>query len=215
MNRSHQHLMLERNRIRPVVVAGIGSIGTFVVYALGKAGVTDITVFDPDVVESHNEPMSLYRNTDIGRPKVEALAERIDFETNGTVVLKTRQERLIDQPLGRCSLILCVDRMDTGRSPIFKQVEGSVGIDVMIDTRIHQWFGEIYTIVPSLPDDCAQYRETLHPDSEVALQICGFHGIVSMSMAVAGDAVNALFRYWNEGAHTWRIPRRYDRLTSA
>lgn len=162
--------------------------------------------------------MSLYRKSDIGRPKVEALAERIAFETNGETLLNTKQERLIDPSLGQYSLMVCIDQMDhdgTGRIPLFGRVEGSVTIDLFVDTRINRWFGEIYTIVPSLPEDCRLYRKTLLPDSEMMLQVCGFHGIGSMNMAVAGDAVNALFRYWNEGAHEWRGSRRYDRLPTA
>lgn len=185
---------------------------------MAKAGVPDITVYDHDVVKSHNVPMSLYRSCDIGRPKVEALADRIAFETTGEIALKIHHERLIDQPLGRCSLISAIDRMEedgAGRIPLFDRVEGSVTLDFFIDTRINRWFGEIYTIVPTLTDDCAQYRATLHQDSEMELQVCGFHGIAPMNMAVAGDAVNALFRYWNEGTHEWRGSRRYDRLPSA
>jgi molybdopterin/thiamine biosynthesis adenylyltransferase len=189
-----------------------------VVYALAKAGVPDITVYDPDIVESHNVPMSLYRPSDIGRPKVEALAERIAFETDGEIMLTTHAERLAEQPLRRGSLIACIDRMDdagAGRIPLFERVAGSLAIDLFIDTRIHRWFGEVYSIVPTLKEDCERYRDTLFPDSEMELQVCGFHGIGSMSMAVAGDAVNALFRYWNEGTHEWRGSRRYDRLPSA
>lgn len=201
-----------------MTIAGAGSIGSFVAFALAKAGVTDITVYDPDVVKSHNEPMSFYRRDDVGKLKVEALAERISYETDDEVQLKTRAEKLVDQPLGRCSFISCIDRMDEdagGRIALFKRVEGSVSIDLFVDTRIHRWFGEIYTIVPTLPDDCEQYRATLRPDSDMELQVCGYHGIGSMSMSVAGDAVNALFRYWNEGAHDWRGSRRYDRLSPA
>jgi hypothetical protein len=184
--------------------------------ALAKAGVTDITVFDHDVVESHNVPMSIYRPSDVGRKKVNALRERIEWETG--IIIKTHDEKYRDQPLGRCSLISCIDQMDQddcGRIPVWDKVKGSMKIDVMIDTRIERWFGEIYTIVPTLQADIDNYTQTLKPDSEMALQACGFHGIGSMSMAVAGDATNALFRYWNEGAHTWRNPRRYDRLDVA
>lgn len=197
---------------------GIGSIGSFVALGLAIAGVTDITVYDPDVVASHNVPMSLYRPADIGRPKVAALAERIAWETGDEIQIKAHQHRFIDQPLKRGSLIACVDVMNKdggGRTPLFERIAGSVQIDIFIDTRIQQWFAEIYTIVPTNVDDCTQYRTTLYPDDEMALQTCGLHGIGSMSMAVAGDAVNTLFRYWNNGTHIWRGSRRYDRLPSA
>lgn len=202
MNYSHQSHMLDRNQIKPVVVFGSGSIGGWSVLALANAGVTDITVFDDDVVESHNVPMSIYRPSDVGRPKVDALQERIKWETG--VTIKTHQEKFRDQPLGRCSIISSIDQMEQngcGRIPIWNRVNGSIKIDVMVDTRIDRWFGEIYTIVPTLRSDIENYSQTLMPDEEMAMQVCGYHGIGSMSMAVAGDAVNSLFRYWNEGTH--------------
>lgn len=205
--------MLNRNLIRPVVILGGGSIGGFVTLAMAKAGVPNITVFDHDVVESHNIPMSIYRPSDIGRKKVDALRERIEWETG--IAINTYGEKYCDQPLSRCSLVVCIDQMEQdghGRIPIWNKVKGSVKIDVMIDTRIEKWFGEIYTIVPTLQSDIDNYTQTLKPDSEMERQVCGYHGISSMSMAVAGDAANALFRYWNEGSHTWRNPRRYDTL---
>lgn len=212
-NFSHQHSMLNRQLIRPVTVLGAGSVGSYVVLALAKAGVSDITVFDHDVVKSHNVPMSLYRTSDVGRKKVDALSERITGETG--VRITALCEKYRDQRLKQCSLIMCIDEMDQsgcGRIPIWNSIKGSLLVDVLIDTRINAWFGEVYTIVPTHASDVDNYSATLKPDAEMEMQTCGNHGIASMSMAVAGDAVNCLFRYWNTGAHSWRYARRYDML---
>lgn len=195
---------------------GAGSVASYETLALAKAGVFDITVYDDDVIESHNVPMSLYRECDVGRRKVDALAERIHYETG--ITIKTHPEKYQDQPLGRTSLIVSIDIMDKagcGRIPIWLKVKDSLPIDVMIDTRIDRWLGEIYTIVPTLSSDQTNYEQTLHPDAEMAQQVCGYHGIGSMAMAVAGNAVNSLFRYWNDGTHDWRRAHRYDTLAPA
>ena len=146
-NLSHQHQMLKPSAPRPVKVIGAGSIAGYIVLALAKAGVRDITVFDHDVVESHNTPMSVYRAADIGRRKVVALSEIIHYETG--IAIKTHAEKYRDQPLGRSSLIVSIDKMEEdgcGRIPIWQQVKDSLRIDVLIDTRIDRWLGEIYTI---------------------------------------------------------------------
>ena len=195
---------------------GAGSIASYIALALAKAGVPDITVYDHDVVESHNVPMSTYRESDIGRLKVDALAERINYETG--ISIRTHATKYRDQPIGRGSLIVSIDTMEDdgcGRIPIWQKVKDSLSIDIMIDTRIDRWLGEIYTIVPTHASDQKNYEQTLHPDTEMAQQVCGFHGITTMSMAVAGNAVNCLFRYWNDGTHDWRLAHRYDKLSAA
>lgn len=64
----------------PIIVVGAGGIGGPTTFALAKMGFRNITVFDHDLVEPHNIPNQIYRETDIGARKVDALAEIVkDF----------------------------------------------------------------------------------------------------------------------------------------
>lgn len=61
-----------------VLLIGVGGIGSPAALALGQSGVGTIGLVDPDVVEVsnlHRQP--LYEDADLGRPKVEAAAERL------------------------------------------------------------------------------------------------------------------------------------------
>jgi bacteriocin biosynthesis cyclodehydratase domain-containing protein len=67
-------------RIREARVAllGVGGLGSWAAYALACCGVGELVLVDGDVVEESNfNRQILYRERDIGRPKVEAAAEAL------------------------------------------------------------------------------------------------------------------------------------------
>jgi molybdopterin/thiamine biosynthesis adenylyltransferase len=61
-----------------VTVLGLGGLGSYVAMSLAAVGVGNLTVVDHDKVELINlNRQILYTDADIGRPKVEAAAERL------------------------------------------------------------------------------------------------------------------------------------------
>lgn len=60
-----------------VCVIGVGGIGHPLVRVLAGMGVTDLTVIDDDTVETHNVGPQGYDLLDVGRTKVEVVAERL------------------------------------------------------------------------------------------------------------------------------------------
>ena len=77
-----------------VGIVGAGALGGAVAVALAAAGVGRLRIIDFDCVELSNLPrQTAYTTGDVGRPKVEALAERLTA-LNPSVVADTRFERL-------------------------------------------------------------------------------------------------------------------------
>lgn len=61
-----------------ILVAGAGGLGSALLPLLAGAGVGQITLFDPDIVELHNlHRQTLYRMEDVGKPKAEVAARHL------------------------------------------------------------------------------------------------------------------------------------------
>ena len=61
-----------------IAIVGVGRSGTMLAAMLTRAGVSDLSLIDPDRLERHNlGEMPLLSPTVIGRPKVDAVAERL------------------------------------------------------------------------------------------------------------------------------------------
>lgn len=77
---SHKHLveMWERIRYARVLIIGLGAVGSWVACTLVQSGVRRLVLMDPDKVELSNLHRQFgYTMGDVGRPKVEALADRL------------------------------------------------------------------------------------------------------------------------------------------
>ena len=65
-------------KTKKVIVFGVGGVGSYVVEALVRSGISYITVVDNDVVSLSNINRQLIAlNSTIGKPKVEVIKQRI------------------------------------------------------------------------------------------------------------------------------------------
>lgn len=106
---------VHRAQAARIVVVGAGGLGCPALQVLAAAGVGQLTIIDDDVVERSNlARQTLFRETDIGRPKVQAAKDALaQFRPEATVV--SNQVRL-----------------DAGNAATLLS-----GADVVIDTNDH------------------------------------------------------------------------------
>lgn len=97
-------------------IIGCGAGGSTIAELLARYGLTKITLYDDDIVDSHNMANQMYFDEYIGLPKVEALKDimcRINPEAAADI--KVVNDRYTDQRLSGY-VFLCVDRIETRRA---------------------------------------------------------------------------------------------------
>ncbi len=74
LSKSYEFFQPEKYDVR-IHIIGCGSVGSTLAENLARCGVTKMTLWDFDTVESHNIVNQMFRQQDIGKPKVEALKD--------------------------------------------------------------------------------------------------------------------------------------------
>ena len=62
---------------KTIILAGIGGIGSYVGFLLARMKPASMFIYDNDIVEAVNMSGQLYGQSDLGRPKVSALAKMV------------------------------------------------------------------------------------------------------------------------------------------
>lgn len=116
-------------------IIGCGSVGSSVAELLTRLGITNISLYDFDIVSSHNLANQMFFEADIGRPKVDALADLICRINNEA------KDRLDIHPEGWTEktklsgyVFLCVDNIDLRRRIATKN-KPNQSIKAMFDFR--------------------------------------------------------------------------------
>lgn len=118
-----------------VHIIGCGAVGSLLADTLTRMGLTKITLYDFDTVESHNIANQLYTEQDIGKPKVVALRDRMlainpDMEPDLIVQDKGYQSQRLSG-----YVFLCVDSIDLRRQ-IVERYQYDPFIVAMFDFRM-------------------------------------------------------------------------------
>ncbi|HTM67675.1 MAG TPA: ThiF family adenylyltransferase [Candidatus Binatia bacterium] len=193
LNFSQQDDVFDPNAAQPVTVIGAGSVGSQLVSMLAKIGCREIAVWDGDDVESHNIPMSAFRLSDLGKPKVEALRALVE-EQSGVRIEAIPRMYAGENLTG--TVVACVDSMEA-RKLLWDRVRDNPNVDVFVDTRIAEEFVAVYAVAPCDRESAEAYGKLLYPSSLAVRPTCGRHGIVYVTAVAASAAVACLTNAWS------------------
>jgi molybdopterin/thiamine biosynthesis adenylyltransferase len=172
-------------RAYPITIIGAGAIGGWVALSLVKMGITNITVYDFDIVDTVNMNCQFYRVSDIGRPKVEALRELIEDFTG--IVINIYNEKYTGQPIqGIC--ISAVDSMAVRKLAYMN----SLRMNYIIDPRMAVEDALMYVMNPSDRVDRESYEKTLYSDEESVHERCTSKATIYTANLLAGMVVKAV-----------------------
>jgi molybdopterin/thiamine biosynthesis adenylyltransferase len=157
----------------PVTVIGTGGIGSFTVLTLAKMGFNNITVCDDDTVEEHNLASQFYRDSDIGKPKVEALEEIVKDFCGVEIQWYNARLKEVDvaKSIANGVVIPAVDNMAT-RKLMFDACSRNPDVKGIVDGRMGGNQAEVYTINNADTAQRKMYSETLWSDEEASEAPC-------------------------------------------
>ena len=99
---------------KTVILAGVGGIGSFCGFLLARMKPVSMFIYDDDIVEAVNMSGQLYGQSDLGRPKVSALAEMIRNYADYSSVFAIR-ERFTEESEASDIMICGFDNMAARR----------------------------------------------------------------------------------------------------
>lgn len=169
-----------------VDVIGCGATGSRIAMSLAKLGISNLHIWDFDIVEAHNIANQIFEQDDIGKNKVDALAKHI-LEATGLQVNVHVQKVDGSQKLGEVVFVL-TDTMSSRKEIWGKGIRYQLQIQLMIETRMGSDNGRIYAINPCKRSHVKAWEDTLHSDEVSEISACG----TSISVGPTAEIVSGL-----------------------
>jgi len=176
----------------PITLAGAGGIGSPTALALVKLGCRRLTIFDRDAVEPHNVPNQLYGPADLGRPKVEALADVLERLTGDR---PEAVATVLPEAARPGVLVAAVDSM-AARVAIWRgAARYQPAVRLVLDARMGGEVGRVLAVSPTDPDDVAFYESTLHDDADADPEPCFDQSVGYATLVLAGLVAATVKRF--------------------
>lgn len=190
-----------RNPIK-VTVVGAGALGSHIVDILASVGIKDITVYDFDTVVEHNIPNQVYKLSDVGRPKVDALVDHVKakmgYEIRG---MNKKLESLKDEGIDDGYLVVATDTMKTNLSLITQAIDSN--IQKVVEAKMSVSNGQIFFFEPQDPYQYNQWKHEWRdnvPDGIVACtqRACAVNIHLICSIAAGCIMLDNISEEWRE-----------------
>jgi molybdopterin/thiamine biosynthesis adenylyltransferase len=176
-----------------VTVIGVGGLGSPIALALAKMGCPRITILDDDRVEAHNLPNQLFRLADIGRTKVDALAENLREYVEADIV--SIAERVPSDRVFDGIVVSAVDSMASRKAIWDASVRYRAGVALYVDARLGGEVGRVLTLSPTHPERVRSYEETLYTDDEASEDPCTAQATIYTTFGIAALVANQVKRH--------------------
>lgn len=191
--RRHMELFDPDTFNTPVTIIGAGATGSWLALQLAKLGITDITVWDFDVIEEHNIPNQLFGVGAIGDLKAHAVQQLIKRDTRCEI--KIHNEPYTNQRLS--GIVFCmVDSMETRQQIWNDAIKMKSAISLYIEPRMGLDVARVYNVVPTDLNHIKEYEDTFYSDDEAEVSACGTSmTVITSAVATASWCARQLINF--------------------
>lgn len=192
-----QSAWLNPEAMPPGVIIGCGGLGSHTAERLAKMGMHDLTIYDDDKVEEHNLGSQNFDNDATGKPKVVALKEHLARVSEARVT--ACQEKYNGQPIKSGSIVICLVDSIGVRKKIWEQIAYDPNIPLYIEARMAFREGQIYTVVPTDPDQIELYEASFFENGQAEELPCTERSIDFNCAAVGCDIAAIVAEFVKNG----------------
>lgn len=154
-------------------IIGCGATGSWMAMCLSKIGVMSIDLWDFDKVEDHNVANQIFKQSDIGRFKVDALKDVL-ISTNEDMKVSTHNIAVSGDTVLSGFVFVLTDTMKSRKEIYNGCIKYKPKVKGFIETRMGVSEGQIYTINSHNLEKLKFYEATLmYDDDSAEVSACG------------------------------------------
>lgn len=185
---------LQKASENTVLILGAGGTGSWTALLLNRVG-TNVIVQDFDRLEEHNLGGQFFNYKQIGKLKVEALAENITLFNNNKQC-EFLSEKFTTDSMIHDVVISCFDNMEARRIAFEKWVQTEKTENaIFIDLRLIMESATIFAVIND-NFQIEEYRRNLFSDSEVPDAPCTMKQTSHAACFIASTAVSILMNHF-------------------
>lgn len=200
-SRFNSAIWFDKTRKQDVTIAGLGGIGSYVVFMLSRLDVNTMTLYDPDKVERVNLSGQLYNSNQIGDYKVDAAANMIANYSNYYSFV-TKHEKLDENSMISKVTICGFDNMKARKDAfrnwtnfVARLPEEERGECLFIDGRLAAEELQVFCIKGDDTDGERRYEPYLFSDSQAAPTVCSYKQTTFMANMIGSIIVNLFINF--------------------
>jgi len=199
--RFNSAIWFDKTRKQDVTIAGLGGIGSYVVFMLSRLDVNTMTLYDPDIVERVNLSGQLYNSNQIGDYKVDAAANMIANYSNYYSFV-AKHEKLDENSMISKVTICGFDNMKARKDAfrnwtnfVARLPEEERGECLFIDGRLAAEELQVFCIKGDDTDGERRYEPYLFSDSQAAPTVCSYKQTTFMANMIGSIIVNLFINF--------------------
>ena len=200
-SRFNSAIWFDKTRKQDVTIAGLGGIGSYVVFMLSRLDVNTMTLYDPDKVERVNLSGQLYNSNQIGDYKVDAAANMIANYSNYYSFV-AKHEKLDENSMISKVTICGFDNMKARKDAfrnwnnfVARLPEEERGECLFIDGRLAAEELQVFCIKGDDTDGERRYEPYLFSNSQAAPTVCSYKQTTFMANMIGSIIVNLFINF--------------------